>query len=287
MKFRKDINGLRALAVISVVLFHFNEAWMPGGFAGVDVFFVISGFLMTSILFSSMEKSDFSIVKFYIARANRIIPALAFLCVFLMIAGLFFLPPLEYKALAKHSASSISFLSNFYYWAESGYFDVDSYKKWLLHTWSLSVEWQFYIIYPVILLALRSLFSAINTKRAILALTLLGFVISVIASKRWPDSSYFLIHTRAWEMLIGGLAYLYPLNSLKHHKRLAEHIGILLILVSYAFITSSNAWPGYLALLPVIGSFLIIQANREESHFTGNVLFQHVGKWSYSIYLWH
>jgi len=287
MKFRKDINGLRAIAVTSVVLFHFNEAWMPGGFAGVDVFFVISGFLMTSILFSSMEKSGFSIVKFYIARANRIIPALAFLCVFLMIAGLFFLPPLEYKALAKHSASSISFLSNFYYWAESGYFDVDSYKKWLLHTWSLSVEWQFYIIYPVILLALRSLFSVINTKRAILALTLLGFVISVIASKRWPDSSYFLIHTRAWEMLVGGLAYLYPLNSLKHHKRLAEHIGILLILVSYAFITSSNAWPGYLALLPVIGSFLIIQANREESHFTGNVLFQHVGKWSYSIYLWH
>lgn len=96
MKFRKDINGLRAIAVVAVVLFHFNEFWMPGGFAGVDVFFVISGFLMTSILFNSMEKSGFSIFRFYLARANRIIPALAILCICLMIAGLFFLPPLEY-----------------------------------------------------------------------------------------------------------------------------------------------------------------------------------------------
>ncbi|MCG7654940.1 acyltransferase [Alteromonas sp. Cnat2-8] len=287
MKFRKDINGLRAIAVVSVVLFHFNEAWMPGGFAGVDVFFVISGFLMTSILFSSMEKGGFSIVKFYIARANRIIPALAVLCIFLMVAGFLFLPPLEYKTLAKHSASSISFLSNFCYWAESGYFDVDSHEKWLLHTWSLSVEWQFYLIYPVILIVLRSLFSTNNTKRVICALSLLGFAISVIASKRWPDSSYFLIHTRAWEMLVGGLAYLYPLKFMERHKSLAESLGILFILLSYVFITSSDVWPGYLALFPVIGAFLIIQANKADSLLTGNVLSQHVGRWSYSIYLWH
>jgi len=287
MKFRKDINGLRAIAVVAVVLFHFNEFWMPGGFAGVDVFFVISGFLMTSILFNSMEKSGFSIFRFYLARANRIIPALAILCICLMIAGLFFLPPLEYKALAKHSAASISFLSNFVYWTESGYFDVDSHRKWLLHTWSLSVEWQFYLIYPVLLLALRSIFSISNTKRVILALTVMGFAISVIASTRWPDSSYFLIHTRAWEMLFGGLAYLYPLKLVERYKRLTECIGILLILMSYAFITSSNAWPGYLALLPVLGSYLIIQACRTNSLLTGNVAFQYLGKWSYSIYLWH
>ena len=287
MKFRKDINGLRAIAVVAVVLFHFNESWMPGGFAGVDVFFVISGFLMTSILFNSMEKSGFSIFRFYLARANRIIPALAILCICLMIAGLFFLPPLEYKALAKHSAASISFLSNFVYWTESGYFDVDSHRKWLLHTWSLSVEWQFYLMYPVLLLALRSIFSVSNTKRVILVLTVLGFAISVIASSRWPDSSYFLIHTRAWEMLFGGLAYLYPLKFVERHKRLTEYIGISLILMSYAFITSSNAWPGYLALLPVLGSYLIIQACRTNSLSTGNVAFQYIGKWSYSIYLWH
>ncbi|AXT37230.1 acyltransferase [Alteromonas sp. BL110] len=287
MKFRRDINGLRAIAVISVVLFHFNESWMPGGFAGVDVFFVISGFLMTSILFSSMEKSGFSIVRFYLARANRIIPALAVLCICLMTVGLFFLPPLEYKALAKHSAASISFLSNFVYWTESGYFDVDSHRKWLLHTWSLSVEWQFYLIYPVLLLALRSVFSVSNSKKAILALTVIGFAISAIASSRWPDSSYFLIHTRAWEMLFGGLAYLYPLQLAERHKRLTEYIGILLILVSYVFITSSNAWPGYLSLLPVLGSYLIIQAYRTNSLSTGNVAFQYIGKWSYSIYLWH
>lgn len=287
MKFRKDINGLRAIAVVAVVLFHFNESWMPGGFAGVDVFFVISGFLMTSILFSSIETSGFSIVRFYLARANRIIPALAVLCICLMVTGLFFLPPLEYKALAKHSAASISFLSNFVYWTEAGYFDVDSHRKWLLHTWSLSVEWQFYLVYPVLLLALRSVFSICNTKRVILTLTAMGFAISVIASTRWPDSSYFLIHTRAWEMLFGGLAYLYPLKLVERHKRLTECIGILLILMSYAFITSSNAWPGYLAFLPVLGSYLIIQACRTNSLLTGNVAFQYIGKWSYSIYLWH
>ena len=147
--FRQDINGLRAIAVIAVVLFHFNASWMPGGFAGVDVFFVISGFLMTGIIFRGIEQENFSILKFYVARANRIIPALAVLCLVLLVFGWFYLTPLDYKALGKHAASSVAFLSNIIYWRESGYFDAASHEKWLLHTWSLSVEWQFYILYPL------------------------------------------------------------------------------------------------------------------------------------------
>ena len=110
--FRQDINGLRAIAVIAVVLFHFNASWMPGGFAGVDVFFVISGFLMTGIIFRGIEQENFSILKFYVARANRIIPALAVLCLVLLVFGWFYLTPLDYKALGKHAASSVAFLSN-------------------------------------------------------------------------------------------------------------------------------------------------------------------------------
>jgi len=119
--FREDINGLRAIAVIAVVLFHFNPSWMPGGFAGVDVFFVISGFLMTGIIFKGLEQQNFSIIKFYIARANRIIPALAILCIVLLIFGWFYLSPVDYKSLAKHAVSSIGFISNNIYWLESGY----------------------------------------------------------------------------------------------------------------------------------------------------------------------
>ena len=136
MKFRKDINGLRAIAVIAVVLFHFNPSAVTGGFAGVDVFFVISGFLMTGIIFRGIEQNNFSILRFYVARANRIIPALAVLCMALLIFGWFYINPVDYQIIGKHIASSITFLSNIIYWRESGYFDAASHEKWLLHTWS-------------------------------------------------------------------------------------------------------------------------------------------------------
>ncbi|MDH2397129.1 acyltransferase [Providencia rettgeri] len=149
MSFRYDINFLRAIAVMAVVIFHFKPTFLPGGFSGVDIFFVISGYLMTGIIFKGFDKNNFSLVKFYIARANRIIPPLAFLCLILLVFGWFYLSTIDYKNLTKHIASSISFISNIIYSRESDYFDSDANYKWLLHTWSLSVEWQFYIIYPV------------------------------------------------------------------------------------------------------------------------------------------
>lgn len=287
MKFRKDINGLRAFAVIAVVLFHFNAAWMPGGFAGVDVFFVISGFLMTGIIFRGMEQNNFSTLDFYVARANRIIPALALLCLVLLVFGWFYMSPLEYKALGKHAASSVGFLSNFTYWTEAGYFDAASHEKWLLHTWSLSVEWQFYIIYPLALLALRK-FLSIHTLKLLLVIgTILSFIFSVTVTYKSPNAAYYLFPTRAWEMMIGGVAYLYPFTLKENKKRLLEWTGLILVVTSYFLISAESPWPGYLALFPVLGAFLIIQAQRNDSVITGNIVFQKLGAWSYSIYLWH
>ena len=287
MKFRKDINGLRAIAVIAVVLFHFNASWMPGGFAGVDVFFVISGFLMTGIIFRGIEQENFSILKFYVARANRIIPALAVLCLVLLVFGWFYLTPLDYRVLGKHVGSSMGFLSNIIYWRESGYFDAASHEKWLLHTWSLSAEWQFYIIYPLVLVAMRKFMSLKAMKATVLVGTVLGFIFCVIATYKWPNPAYYLLPTRAWEMMIGGVAYLYPLKLAENRKKVFEWVGLALIILSYIFISKENLWPGYLALMPVFGAFLLIQAQRNDSFATGNIIFQSLGKWSYSIYLWH
>ncbi|MEZ8428367.1 acyltransferase family protein [Vibrio cyclitrophicus] len=287
MNFRYDINGLRAVAVIAVVLFHFNPDWVPGGFAGVDVFFVISGFLMTSIIFRGLDNNNLNLFKFYVARANRIIPALAMLCVSLLVLGWFYLTPMDYKALGKHAASSMGFLSNFIYWRESGYFDADSHEKWLLHTWSLSVEWQFYIIYPLLLKILAKFLSINNIKRLLLIGTLLAFIFSVAVTFMWPNPAYYLLPTRAWEMMFGGLAFLYPWNLSDRRKKIAEFLGLAMILFSYFFASSSVPWPGYFALLPVLGAYMLISANRQSSIITNNTLFQYVGRWSYSIYLWH
>jgi peptidoglycan/LPS O-acetylase OafA/YrhL len=287
LQFRKDINGLRAIAVIAVVLFHFNASWMPGGFAGVDVFFVISGFLMTGIIFRGIEQEDFSILKFYVARANRIIPALAVLCLVLLVFGWFYLTPLDYRALGKHVGSSMGFLSNVIYWLEAGYFDAASHEKWLLHTWSLSAEWQFYILYPLMLVAMRKFMSLNVMKTTVLLGTVLGFIFCIIVTYKWPDSAYYLLHTRAWEMMVGGVAFLYPITLKEERKKQLEWFGLVLIIGTYFFISKENPWPGYLAIFPVLGSFLLIQAQRNDSFITSNIVAQKIGAWSYSIYLWH
>ncbi|MDP2573395.1 acyltransferase family protein [Vibrio penaeicida] len=287
MNFRYDINGLRAIAVIAVVLFHFNISWIPGGFAGVDVFFVISGFLMTSIIFKGLENKDFSLFKFYVARANRIIPALAVLCILLLVFGWFYLTPFDYKTLGKHAAGSVGFVSNIIYWKESGYFDAASHEKWLLHTWSLSVEWQFYIIYPIVLMTLKNFLSLESLKRLIVVGTLLGYFFSVGATMKWADPAYYLLPTRGWEMMLGGVAFLYPWNLPEVKKKIANIIGLMLIFGSYVLVSSEIPWPGHLAFFPVFGTYLIIVANYQSSIITNNFVFQYLGKWSYSIYLWH
>lgn len=288
MKFRTDINGLRALAVIAVVLFHFNPAWIriPGGFAGVDVFFVISGFLMTSIIFRGLANNQFSTIQFYIARANRIIPPLMAMCSVLLILGWFYLTPVDYRILGKHIAGSSGFISNIFYFKESGYFDAGSHEKWLLHTWSLSAEWQFYIIYPVVLVILNKIFKLATIKKILVVITGCGFLFNLYVSHQNPTYAYFLLPVRGWEMMLGGLVYLYPVQLNEKNKKYCQWLGVLLIIASYSTMSEKDMWPGYLALMPVEGAFLIILANRQQSFFNA-VILQRIGLWSYSIYLWH
>ncbi len=151
MMFYKKINGLRALSIIGVVVYHFFPKVLPHGFLGVDVFFVISGYLMTKIIVSSLENKRFSLIDFYCARAKRIIPSLMVLIVCLLMFGWFYLIPSSYDSLGKHGFSSLTFISNKTYMNDISYFDQASLNKWLLQTWSLSVEWQFYLIYPLFL----------------------------------------------------------------------------------------------------------------------------------------
>lgn len=287
MQFRADINGLRAFAVIAVVLFHFNPSIISGGFAGVDVFFVISGFLMTSIIFKGLENNNFSLAKFYVARANRIIPALVVLCLVLLVFGFLYLSPLDFKQLGKHVAASLSFVSNFSYWRESGYFDVQSHEKWLLHTWSLSVEWQFYILYPIVLVICNKFLAIKYLKYIVLIGALVSFIVSIYVTIILPSPAYYLLPTRGWEMMFGALAYLFPLALKESNKKYCEYLGLLLIFISYTFITQHDSWPGYFAMIPVFGTYLIIISNRQTSLFTNNRVFQKLGTWSYSIYLWH
>ncbi|MFT5807310.1 MAG: peptidoglycan/LPS O-acetylase OafA/YrhL [Moritella dasanensis] len=287
MKFRTDLNGLRAIALIAVVLFHFNPSIAPGGFAGVDIFFVISGFLMTGIIFKGLNTNSLNLAEFYLCRANRIIPPLALLCFTLLLFGWFLLPPMDYINLGMHAASSVSFLSNITYFYEADYFDAGAYEKWLLHTWSLSVEWQFYIIYPIILLFLKRYFSLESLKRLLILGTVVGFIFCTIATDLWPTFAYFSLPTRAWEMLLGGVAYFYPLKLNENQKRVLEAIGMTLMLLSFTFTSKMTPWPGYVACVPVFGTYLILLSNRERSLLTNNRIFQTLGKWSYSIYLWH
>lgn len=287
MHFRHDINGLRAFAVIAVVVYHFNPQWLSGGFAGVDVFFVISGYLMTSIIFRGLQNNNFSIISFYLARAQRIIPALATLCIVLLVYGWFFLIPNEYATLGMHTFSSMAFISNMTYWGEAGYFTAASHEKWLLHTWSLSVEWQFYLLYPIFLVLLHRFLCAKSIRNLLLIGVVISFVFTVYASQQWAEAAFFLLPTRAWEMLMGGLAFLFPLKLAHSKKVTLEWLGIVLILISYFIFSSKDVWPGYLSGIPVVGTLLVIVSNRQTSFFTANKACQKIGNASYSIYLWH
>lgn len=285
--FRSDINGLRAIAVIAVVLYHFGVPGFTGGFAGVDIFFVISGFLMTGIIFRQTDSSNFSLIGFYLARAKRIVPALAVLCMVLLGSGWFLLIPSDFKELGKHVASSIGFLSNVMYWKEVGYFDTASHEKWLLHTWSLSVEWQFYIIYPLIILAARKVFSFNTTRLLLISVGVGSFALCLYASMRSPNAAFYLLPARAWEMIAGGIIYLYPVQLKDSYQKLASFIGLIMIVFAIFAFTKTDVWPGWRALIPVLGTVLVIYGADQKSIVINNNFAGWIGEASYSIYLWH
>lgn len=292
MDFRHDINGLRGWAVLLVTLYHFGISWLPGGFVGVDVFFVISGYLMTAIIAPQLQSGRFSISRFYIARTRRIVPALLVICAAVLALGWFLVPAAEYKKIASHSAYSLSFTSNIEYWLEAGYFDDLSSEKWLLHTWSLSVEWQFYLLYPLLLVGLHR-FGAGKTERGagLTSFLILAAGASLLATVLSANinTAFYLLHARAWEMLLGGIVFQCSARTdiLGARARTALGIaGLALILASAHWLRAGDDWPGLKTLAPTLGAAMVLLANRPGPLLTHPVM-QWLGVRSYSIYLWH
>ena len=288
--FRSDINGLRAWAVAAVILYHFGIPGFGGGFVGVDVFFVISGFLMTGIVVTSLERGRFLLVAFYLARARRIMPALIVLCVVLMVLGWWALLPIDYAALGIHAVYSLVFLSNIRFWGEAGYFDAASHEKWLLHTWSLAVEWQFYLLLPLLLMAVWKWRPGRDRLCMVMAAALLvSLALSVVATPLRPTAAFYLLPTRAWEMLAGGLAWLVAHRCLltARQRTALEAAGLALVAAAIAGFDTQTPWPGWRALVPVLGAVAVLLAARSASPWTGHAAAQWLGTRSYSLYLWH
>lgn len=290
-QFRYDINGLRALAVMAVVLFHFGVPGFSGGFAGVDVFFVISGYLMTGIIFRGLlSESGFSFWQFFMARARRIVPALIVLCAVLLIIGWFYLAPRDYRELGREAARAVLFASNFLYLRQEGYFDSAAHEKMLLHTWSLSVEWQFYMLLPLLLMLVMWLLrSRLALVSSIWVVFVVSFFLSVYISVSAPSSGFYMLSTRAWELLAGGLVYIYSerFPSGINARRAMSWLGTALIAFSIVYFRGTDIWPGWYAAVPVLGASLVIAAQYQKSVVYSNVAAQKVGDWSYSVYLWH
>lgn len=283
--FRADINGLRAVAVLIVVLYHLGVPGFRGGYVGVDVFFVISGYLMTQAVLTKFAKGTFSAVDFYAARARRLAPALLVLCAVLLLVGFFVLLPLAYQALSKSILSSITFLSNVVFWQERGYFDAPSQTKWLLHTWSLSLEWQFYLVYPLFLAALAAFKTGRFLRNGVVVVFIASLVLSIVGTPLKQEASYFLLPTRMWELLAGALLYFWYRKGASA-RPLLVYVGLGLIVVATVCYSEKLAFPGFYAIIPVLGAVLVIAA-RSESRVLTNRGAQLLGDTSYSLYLWH
>ena len=290
IEYRRDINGLRAYAVMAVLLFHFKIPGFAAGFIGVDVFFVISGFLMTSIIVKGLEGNRLSVWQFYMARVRRIVPALLVLLASLLVLGYFFLLTSDYKALGNQSISAIVFLSNIYFWQTAGYFDATAHEKWLLHTWTLGVEAQFYVLLPVYLLSLWKLRPGVRTIfYGLIFAFIASFALGIVASSWQPVAAFYLLPTRGWEFLGGGLVFMLgrEVPRWQQYARQFFWFGFALWLAAIMLIDGQTAWPSGWALLPVFGTMLIILSQKMDSVLTAHPLAQWLGDRSYSIYLWH
>jgi peptidoglycan/LPS O-acetylase OafA/YrhL len=291
LKYRADIDGLRAVAVLSVLAFHIGLSRFGGGFVGVDVFFVISGYLISSIIFAEISASHFTIAGFYERRIRRIFPALFAMLAVSSVAAVIYLLPSELIDYAKSMLAATASASNIFFWRHSGYFDAPTSKP-LLHTWSLAVEEQFYLSFPLFLLLVRRFFPRL-LRTAVALLFFASLVTSCVVVLRNPDTAFYMPYTRAWELLLGTLLSLkiFPALRSASLRNLAALSGIGMILWSVLFYSQETVFPGFSALLPCIGSALIIWAGETGGSLVGSVLSWRpvvfVGLISYSLYLWH
>jgi peptidoglycan/LPS O-acetylase OafA/YrhL len=290
--FRDDIQGLRAVAVLSVVLYHADQRLAPGGFVGVDVFFVISGFLITGILLNELHRGEFSIAGFYQRRIRRLFPALFVMLAACLAAGAVLLTPFDYGELGRTTISTVFFASNFDFMRLSGYFDGGAEFKPLLHTWSLAVEEQFYIVFPLFLALVWT--TARRWLVPILAATAaLSLLASIWCLHHQPTWAFYLAPPRAFELLIGAMTSLAaaPRRLPQRWRDVLSLAGLALILGPVAFYTSTTRFPGLAALPPCLGTALVIYAGAGGATLGGRLLslrpLPFFGALSYSLYLWH
>ena len=297
-KYRADIDGLRAVAVLSVVCFHAFPNIFKSGFIGVDIFFVISGFLISTIIFENIAQGHFSFLQFYGRRIRRIFPALFTVLLFCLIFGWFALLTDEYKQLGSHTAGGAGFISNWLLWQESGYFDNASETKPLLHLWSLAIEEQFYIVWPLVLWF--GFKYKVNWLVLCLVIAGFSFVLGMQALQTDIVAAFYAPQARAWELLIGAIAAYLMIykadwfDSLSHKKRLLPNVlsinGVILIVLGLVLISKGENFPGLLALLPTVGTSLLLLAGPHSwisQHVLTNRLLVWVGLISFPLYLWH
>ena len=298
LDFREDINGLRALAVLGVVVFHADRAWLPGGFAGVDIFFVISGFLISRIILSQCAAGRFSLAMFYARRAKRILPALLLTVSFVWIVGWFMAAPTEFRDIGGGLLGNSYFTMNFWLLRLAGiggYFGADATVKPFLHLWSLSIEEQFYLIWSVLLMAVFKL------ERRLIVWVIVGalvasFIFSVALTPVDPIAAFYLPWTRGWELALGALlAYreVFWLERLPYPARALANLGagagIALMLGAFLFLNETRPFPGWLAAIPTLGSALVIAnpGSLPGEVALGNRVAGFFGAISYPLYLWH
>jgi peptidoglycan/LPS O-acetylase OafA/YrhL len=286
--YRPDIDGLRGIAVLAIVAFHASPHNLRGGFVGVDIFFVISGFLISSIIAKDIANGRFGFAAFYARRIRRIFPALLLVLAVTLVAGWHFLLPGEYKQLGSHAAASAAFIPNLMFWSEAGYFDIASDLKPLLHLWSLGVEEQFYIAWPmIVVLATRC---GIRIFRMILLIAIASFSLNVWLVQLDSVSRFFLPTSRAWELLIGCSLANRANPANRHVANAFGVLGLAMIAIACVVLTSDSAFPGWWALLPTMGAALIIWAGHGawlNSVVLSNRALVFVGLISYPLYLWH
>ncbi|EAT8889145.1 acyltransferase [Salmonella enterica] len=294
-KYRADIDGLRAIAVLAVIVFHLNPNLLPGGFVGVDIFFVISGYLITSIIYNDIKSNSFSYKGFYNRRIKRILPIFFVVLFATIVASALVMMPEDFKFMMRSAFSTIIFSSNIFFSTNVNYFAQDVKEYPLLHTWSLSTEEQYYFIFPIIIFLLAKL-SGFNVKRILVGLSviaLLSFSLAIYSrfNAELSKFNYYYLPSRAWEMMIGSCIAVYKSrNTNSYSNRHIPLIGALVIAISL-FISKDNFYPNFYALLPCFGAACILIHSGIKNNFTTKILSSRVastlGLMSYSMYLWH
>lgn len=291
-KYRPDIDGLRAIAVLSVVLYHFGIGPLRGGFVGVDIFFVISGYLITGIIYHEIDVGNFTIRGFYERRARRIFPALFVMLFAVLAIAPWLLLPSDLVNLGHAALATLAFCSNLLFWRQSGYFDTASLFNPLLHTWSLAVEEQFYIVFPF-LLTLVMKFARKRLAAILAGIALLSFALCVWQQPVRPGATFYLAPFRAWEFLLGSLLAIgaVPIVRNRTVKELLAAIALTALLIAIWRVEEGVAFPGWQAAVPVVATTLLLHLGTEGQtrvhRLLSSRLMVSVGLISYSLYLWH